>query len=148
MNQFQLTIRFLHVLSAALWLGAALSWPGALRRALRLGPPHPAPALAQARVGLGLDLGAGLATVATGLVHASPFGGGPLRIGIVVGLAVALARLALLVALARPTLRAVSDDVAAGDLDAARGAARRLPAYTGTAHLLWLIALVVMVYPL
>jgi hypothetical protein len=143
-----LILRFLHVLSAALWLGAVLSWPGALRRALKLGPPHPAPALAQARAGLGIDLGAGLATLVTGLLYASPLGGGPLRIGIVVGLALALARLVLLVALARPTLRAVSDRIAAADVEGARSASRRLPAYTGTAHLLWLLALLTMVFPL
>lgn len=142
-----LVLRFLHVLSAALWMGAVLSWPGALRRGLKLGPPHPAPAIAQARTGLGLDLGAGLATVVTGLLYVSPLGGGPLRIGIVVGLALALARLALLVALARPTLQAVSDRIGAGDIESARSASRRLPAYTGTAHLLWLLALVTMVFP-
>jgi hypothetical protein len=140
-------LRFLHILSAALWMGAALSWPGALRRALRLGPPHPAPALAQARAALGLDLGAGLATLVTGLLYASPLGGVSLRIGILIGLALALARLALLVALARPTLRVVSDRVAGGDLEGARGASRRMAAYTGTAHLLWLLALATMVFP-
>jgi hypothetical protein len=129
-------------------MGAVLSWPGALRRALKAGSPHVPPALSQARAGLGLDLGAGLATVVTGLVYASPLGGGPLRIGIVVGLALALARLALLVALARPTLRVVADEVTAGRLDAAQAASRRLPAYTGTAHLLWLLALVTMVLPM
>lgn len=146
MTRLQLAIRLLHVLSAALWMGAALSWPGALRRALALGPPHPEPALAQARGGLGLDLAAGLATVVTGLVYVSPLGGGPLRLGILIGLTAALARLALLVTVARPALRAVSDDVAAGELERARGAARRLPAYVGTAHLLWLVALGAMVF--
>ena len=148
MTSFQITLRFLHILSAALWLGAVLSWPGALRRAVKAGSSFVPPALAQARMGLGLDLGAGLATLITGLVYASPIGGGPLRIGIFVGLALALARLALLVALARPTLRAVADEVAAGRLEAAHAASRRLPAYTGTAHLLWLLALVTMVFPI
>ena len=144
---FSLVLRFLHVLSAALWFGSALSWPGALRRALKLGPPHPAPALAQARVGLGLDLGTGAATVLTGLVYASPLGGAPLRIGILIGLALALARLALLFALARPSVREISAAVASGDVEAARAASRRLPAYTGTAHLLWVLALATMIFP-
>lgn len=147
MNTFQLTVRFLHVLSASLWVGAVLFWPGALRRALKAGPPHTGPAVSQARLGLGIDLGAGLGTLVTGLIYASPFGGGPLRLGILVGLALALARLALLVALARPTLREIQDRLAAGQTDAAFGVARRIPAYTGTAHLLWLIALVLMVFP-
>lgn len=143
-----IVLRFLHVLSAALWMGSGLFWPGALRRALALGPPHPAPALAQARVGLGLDLGAGVATALTGLVYASPLGGVPMRAGILVGLLLALARLALLVALARPALRLASDAVARGDLEAARAASKKLPAYSGSAHLLWLAALIAMVFPL
>ncbi len=147
MTSFQLSIRFFHILFASLWMGAVLSWPGALRRGLKVGPPHAAPALAQARVGVWLDLGAGLATIVTGLIYVSPYGGGPLRLGILVGLALALARLALLVALARPTLREIGDEVTTGRIDAARAAGRRLPAYTGTAHLLWLLALVLMVFP-
>jgi hypothetical protein len=142
-----LVLRFLHVLSAALWLGAVLSWPGALRRGLdpRVGAAEPA--LAQARGGLGLDLVAGLATLVTGLLYASPLGGVPIRLGLVVGLALAVARLALLFALGRPTLHLVSEKLAAGDLAAARTASRRLSAYVGTAHLLWLLALVTMVFP-
>lgn len=141
-----LTLRFLHVLSAALWMGSGLFWPGALRRALALGPPHPAPALAQARAGLGLDLASGAATVVTGLVYASPLGGVSMRAGILVGLALALARLALLFAMARPALQRAAEALARGDLEAARAASKRLPAYSGSAHLAWLLALVAMVF--
>lgn len=143
-----LVLRFLHILSASLWMGSGLFWPGSLRRALALGPPHPAPALSQAQVGLGLDLGAGVATVVTGLLYASPLGGVSMRAGILVGLLLALGRLALLVALARPALRLASDALARGDVEAARGASKKLPAYSGSAHLLWLAALVAMVFPL
>ena len=143
-----LALRFLHVLSAALWMGSGLFWPGALRRALALGAPHPSPALAQARTGLGLDLGAGVATVVTGLVYASPLGGVSMRAGILLGLTLALVRLALLFALARPSLRRAANEVGAGDLEAARAASKRLPAYAGGAHLLWLLALACMVFPI
>ncbi len=141
-----LALRFLHVLSAALWMGSGLFWPGALRRALALGSPHPSPALAQASTGLGLDFGAGVATVVTGLLYASPLGGGPMRAGILLGLTLALVRLALLFALARPSLRRVADAVGVGDIENARAASRRLPAYAGSAHLLWLLALAAMVF--
>ena len=77
-----LALRFFHILSAALWMGSGLFWPGSLRRALALGPPHPAPAFAQARVGLGLDLGSGVATVVTGLLYASPLGGVTMRLAV------------------------------------------------------------------
>jgi hypothetical protein len=143
-----LAIRFLHILVAAVWLGSALFWPGALRRALGLGAPHPAPALALARKGLGLDLGFGVATLATGLVYASPLGGVPIRTGIFVGLFFAAARVALLVGLARPAVRRAGDAFAAGRLDDARTAAKPVAAYAGVAHLLWLGALVTMVFPI
>ena len=143
-----LALRFFHILSAALWMGSGLFWPGSLRRALALGPPHPAPAFAQARVGLGLDLGAGVAAVVTGLLYASPLGGVTMRAGILVGFLLALGRLGLLVALARPALRRAADALAKGDLEAARVASKKLPAYSGSAHLLWLAALVAMVFPI
>ena len=142
-----LALRFLHVLSAALWMGSGLFWPGSLRRALALGPPHAAPALAQANAGIGLDLGAGIATLATGLLYASPLGGIAMRAGILVGLVLALSRLVLLFALARPALRRASEALARGEIEAARNASKRLPAYSGIAHLLWLLALVAMVFP-
>jgi hypothetical protein len=143
-----LALRFLHVLAAALWMGSGLFWPGALRRALALGPPHPAPALEQARAGLGLDLGSGVATMVTGLAYASPLGNVPMRTGILVGFVLALGRLALLFALARPALLRASEALARGDLEAARAASKRLPAYSGSAHLLWLLALMAMLFPL
>ncbi len=141
-----LALRFFHILAAALWMGSVLFWPGALRRALALGAQHAPPALAQARVGLGLDLGAGLATLVTGLVYASPVGIVPVPPLVFVGLALALVRLALLFAIARPALRRAGAAVAAGDLEGARAAAKRFAAYAGSAHLLWLLALVTMVF--
>ncbi len=143
-----LALRFLHVLAAALWMGSGLFWPGSLRRSLALGPPHAEPALAQAHAGLGLDLAAGIATVVTGLLYASPLGGVAMRAGIIAGLVLALSRLALLFALARPALRRTSEALARNDIEAARAASKRLPAYSGSAHLIWLLALMAMVFPL
>jgi len=142
-----LVLRFFHVLAAAVWFGSALFWPGALRRALAPGAPAPAQELAQARAGVGLDLGIGLATLATGIVYMSPAGGVPFRMGLGLGLGLALLRIVLLLALARPALRRIAEATAAGDLGAARAAAKALPAYAGTAHLLWLLALACMVFP-
>jgi len=142
-----LCLRFLHILSAALWMGSGLFWPGALRRALLVEPPHPGPALEQAHAGAGLDLGAGLAVLVTGLAYASPLGGVPLRAGILLGLLLALARLVLVAVLARPALRRVKSALGEGDLASARAASRKLLGYSGSAHLLWLLALVAMVFP-
>jgi hypothetical protein len=141
-----LALRFLHLLSASLWIGSALSWPGALRRALAAAQPEPGPALAQARTGVALDLAFGIATVATGLLYMA-MGEIPLRHGLEAGFGFAVIRIVLLLVQARPALRAAAQGVAAGDLERARGAARRLPAYAGAAHLLWLLALVCMVWP-
>jgi hypothetical protein len=143
-----LLLRFFHILSAALWMGSALFWPSALRRALALGPPHASAALDQARTGLGLDLGAGIATVLFGLIYASPIGHVPMRAGIGIGLVLALARLVLLFVLGKPAIRGVAEAVGRGDVEAARMAAKRLPAYAGSAHLLWLLALIAMVFPI
>jgi len=142
-----LALRFLHLLAAALWLGAALFWPGALRRALAGGLAEARGALAQARRGTRVDLIAGLATVATGVLYLSPLGGIEPRKGLVLGAVLALARLGLLYGLARPALGQVSAALDAGDAAAAREAARRLPAYAGSAHLVWLLALAAMVSP-
>ena len=144
-----LVLRFFHVLASALWFGTALFWPGALRRALAAGTQAPAPAaaLSQARAGAGLDLWVGVATVATGTVYLSPAGGVPFRMGLGLGLGLALLRIVLLLALVRPALRRVAEAVGAGDLGAARTAAKALPAYAGTAHLLWLLALACMIFP-
>ncbi len=142
-----LVLRFLHILSAAVWFGSALFWPGGLRRALATGLGPANGALQQARAGLGLDLGAGLATVITGLLYASPLGGVQMRAGIVAGLGFAFARLALLFVLARPALRLTGDAATAGNLEAARAASKRVAAYAGSAHLLWIVALASMVFP-
>ncbi|HET9594550.1 MAG TPA: hypothetical protein VFP65_03165 [Anaeromyxobacteraceae bacterium] len=140
-----LVIRFLHITAAAAWLGAALYWPGALKRGLAAGTPGPAVALA--RTGVGLDLGLGLGLLATGLLYASPLGGAVLRTGIFVGLALSVARVLLVLVLARPGVRRAAEAAAAGRLDEARAAARPVAAYAGMAHLLWLLALAAMVFP-
>jgi len=141
------SLRFLHVLAAAGWFGTALFWPGALRRALASGPPHAEPGLRLARSGLGLDLGIGLALLATGLAYASPAGGRTLRAGVWIGLALTLVRLVLLLVLARPAVRRAGEAAAAARLDEARTAAKPVSAYAGVAHLLWLLALAMMVFP-
>ena len=137
--------RFLHILSAALWMGAALYWPGDLRRALEAGAGAPTVALRRARSALALDLGAGGATFLTGgalLSFASPS-----AFTVWVGLSAILVRVALLLALARPAVRRIDAAAQAGDLVGAKLAAKRIAAYAGVAHLLWLIALAAMVFP-
>ena len=136
-------LRFLHILSAALWLGAALFWPGDLKRALAAGAP--ALALRRARGALRLDAGAGTATVLTGGALAGM--GGVSVVTLWGGLTLALARLALVFALARPAVRRAAAAADAGELERAAGAAKGVAAYAGIAHLLWVAALALMVLP-
>ncbi len=136
--------RFLHILCAALWMGAALYWPGDLRRALDAGAPGVA--LRRASGALALDGGAGLATILTGGLLASV--GGANVVTMWGGLALAAVRLALLLLLARPAVARVASAATAGDLTGARAAAKGAAAYAGIAHLLWLLALAAMVFPL
>jgi hypothetical protein len=135
---------FLHILSAATWLGAAMWTPGDLRRTLALGRPHVDALLARARPALRLDLAAGVLTLITGIVAMGLRGGVP-RIGILVGLAAVLARLALSLAVVRPAFAGVERAVGAGDLAAAAAPAGRLAAISGIGHLLWVVALAGMV---
>jgi hypothetical protein len=136
-------LRFLHILSAALWIGAALYWPGDLKRALEAGTPDLA--LRRARSALGLDLGAGVSTILTGGALAGVAGASVVTMW--AGLAFALTRVVLLFALARPAVARAAAGAAAGDLPRARAAAKGANAYAGVAHLLWVLALAAMVFP-
>jgi hypothetical protein len=138
-------VRYLHILSAALWLGAALYWPGDLRRALDAGGVAPTLALRRARAALGLDLGAGVAVFLTGGGLASMHLGN--RLTMWGGLALVLTRVVLLFALARPAVRRASAAADGGDLPRARAAAKGVAAYAGIAHLVWAVALALMVFP-
>jgi hypothetical protein len=141
--------RFLHILCAALWMGAALYWPGDLRRALDAGGAAPGVALRRASGALALDGIAGLATILTGGFLASRYGADVVRpLTMWGGLALAVARLALLLLLARPAVQRVAAAASAGDVARARASAKGIAAYAGVAHLLWLLALVAMVFPL
>jgi len=143
-----LVIRFLHLLAAALWMGAALWWPGALRRALAGDLAHAGGALGQARRGTRVDLIAAVTTIATGLLYLwilPPRGAGT-GAGIWLGGGLAVARVGMLYGMALPALRQVEAAVGAGDSAAALATSRRLPAYAGAAHLTWLLALAAMVF--
>jgi hypothetical protein len=138
-------LKLLHVLSMATWLGAALWIPGDVKRTVAAGG-DPAALGARVRPALALDLGAGLATIVTGVlllfVH-----GLPLRTGLEAGSALGILLLALVAAAIRPAWKRVEAALAAGDRTAAAAGARRLAALSGVGHLLWLAALALMVLP-
>jgi hypothetical protein len=141
-------LRFLHILSASAWLGATLWVAGDVRRTLALGRPHPAPLPARIAPAIGLDLGAGVATLVTGLAVMFYVGGHP-RTGIMIGFALTLVRIAVVAAGLRPAWKRLATRLAAGeDVPAADGAARRMAMFSGIAHTLWLLALATMVFPI
>jgi hypothetical protein len=139
---------FLHVLSMALWLGAALWVTGDVRRALALGRPHPDALADRVRPKLGLDAAAGLATVVTGLLLMWEMSMTRPRIGIAAGFVLALVRLGLLAAVRR-AWRSIAARLAQGEaVEAGDPAARRMSMLAGMAHGLWLLALAGMVFPI
>ncbi len=142
-----LLVKFLHILVAAAWLGAALWTPGDVRRTLALGKPYTDGLPRRARPALWLDLWTGVATLLTGIALIGLYENGMPRIGVLVGLGAVLVRLAVLAVGMRPAYLAVETSVAAGNLGAAEVPARRLAMFAGIGHLLWVIALAGMVFP-
>jgi hypothetical protein len=137
---------FLHVLSAAAWLGAALWLPGDVRRTLARGRPHVEALGARAGPALGLDLAAGLATIVTGLALWGYEGFGH-RMGIELGFAASIVRVLVAWFAVRPAWAAVQAAIApSADLAAADAPARRLGMLSGIAHVLWLVALAGMIF--
>jgi hypothetical protein len=138
-------VLFLHVLSATTWLAAALWTAGDVRRTLALGRPHTDALPHRARPTLSLDLWAGVATVLTGIAMIGLQGGVP-RIGVMVGLVAALARLALMGLALLPASKAIWRALEVGDLAGAAAPAKRLGMLSGIGHLLWLVALAGMIF--
>jgi hypothetical protein len=138
-------VLLLHVLSMSVWLGAALWFPGDVKRTLAAGGDLAA-LRARVRPALALDAIAGVSTVATGLGLAAirP----PMRVGLWIGAAIGIALLGLVLAGLRPAWGRVAARLEAGDAAGAREAARALSPLAGVAHLLWLAALSLMVLPL
>src|SRR6266542_3034526 len=109
-------------MAAALWLS------GDVKRALGLGRPH-------------------LDALVTGLLLMWEEGMTRPRVGITVGFVATLVRIGLLSAMRR-SWRSIAGRLERGEVVAATdGAARRMAMLSGIAHLLWLIALAGMVFP-
>lgn len=139
-------LRFLHILFAAAWIGAALWVSGDVRRTLALGKVDLLALRARVSPALGLDLGAGGAVLVSGLVLMIMEGQVAHRIGILVGLFATLARMGVMGLALAPAWRKVEAAIGAGDLAAATAPAKKMGMFAGIAHTLWMVALAGMVF--
>jgi hypothetical protein len=142
-----LVLRFLHILSASTWLGAALWTAGDVRRTLAQGQPFVNALAARSRPAMRLDLWAGIATIITGSALVGMRYVDMPRTGIIVGFVAAALRLILLLAVTVPALNRLQAAVASGELAATALPAKRMAMISGIGHLLWVIALAGMVFP-
>ncbi len=140
-------VRYLHVLSMATWLGAALWLAGDARRSLAADPAAARAFFQRALASLRLDRWAGVATIVTGaalfhLAHVWP----ALPAALVVGMTLGVARAGLTDALLLPTVRKLQARLEAGEAPAALlPSAGRLAMLSGIGHLVWLGALAGMI---
>ncbi len=142
-------LKFLHVLCASAWLGATLWLAGDVRRTLALGRGQTGALGARVRPALGLDVGAGVATILTGILVMVAEGGGHPRTGIMVGFVLALARLVIVLAGLRPAWLAVAARLAAGEeVPPTAAPVKRMAMFSGIAHTLWVIVLAMMIFPI
>ncbi|HET8540663.1 MAG TPA: hypothetical protein VFL83_12410 [Anaeromyxobacter sp.] len=138
---------FLHVLAISAWIAAALWVAGDVKRALAMGKPHVDALAARIRPALGLDAVAGVAAIVTGALLLWEQGMTHPRPGISAGIVLALVRLFLLAGMRR-AWRGLLARIQAGEaVPADDRAARRMSMLSGIAHLMWLLALAGMVFP-
>lgn len=140
-------VRFLHVLSMAAWLGAALWLAGDARRCLAAGPDAARSFIHRALTSLRVDRWAGLATIVTGGALISLAGVGPaLPPPLIVGMALGVARAGLTDAALLPAVRKLAARLEAGEAPGnLLPGAGRLAMLSGVGHLVWLGALAGMI---
>jgi len=147
-NALHSLLVYLHVLSISTWIAAALWVAGDVKRTLGSGRPNVDLLQARVRPALGLDAIAGVTTIVTGSLLVWEERLGMPRIGISAGILLTLVRIGFLAALRR-TFRAIVARVEAGEVvPATDPAARRMSMLSGVAHVLWLLALAGMVFPI
>lgn len=144
-----LILKTLHILSAAIWLGAGLPVSRDVRRTIERGRPHTD--LLPERVNRSGKVAviAGVLTLGTGVNLVFSVGGfANVRPNIHVGFGLTLLLFAIEAGLVRPTWRRIAAILTAedGDLAEARGLTGRFAMLHGIEHLLWLVVLVLMVF--
>jgi len=141
------SLRFLHVVAIACWLGATLFLAGDARRSLAAGPDAARAFFDRALRSLRVDRVAGLATLLTGasliyLTRIWPAMPLPLMVGMTLG----ACRAGLTEGLLFPAVRRLGARLETGEAPAALlPVAGRLAMLAGIGHLIWLGALAGMI---
>jgi hypothetical protein len=143
-------VKLLHVLSMATWLASSLWLASDARRSLAAGPEATRAFVARARRSLTLERAAGGLTILTGLALLHFSGIWPnVRVGLWVGMSLAVLRAALTDAAMVPAVRRIEARLAEGAPPSAlEPLAGRLATFSRAGHALWLAALSGMVLPL
>jgi len=140
--------RIVHILFAALWIGARMATSGDARRTLEKGKPCTELLAGRMRRAATLDAVAGIVTVVSGFLLLGAMGGmAAVKAGVHIGLTAGVLCLLASLFLVTPAGSKVRAGIEADDLDAARAASKRFAAFLGVQHLLWLVALVAMCWP-
>ncbi len=138
---------FLHLLAISAWIAAVLWVSGDVKRTVALGRPHVDALASRIRPAFGLDSIAAIATFASGILIMWGQGFVPPRAGVSAGILFAAVRGGVLAYLRR-SVRAVIGRVQAGEaVSPADPVVRRMGILSGIAHLLWLLALAGMIFP-
>lgn len=138
---------FLHVLAISAWIAAVLWVSGDVKRTVVLGRPHVDALASRIRPAFGLDSVAAIATFASGILIMWGQGFVAPRAGVSAGIVLAIVRGAVLASLRR-SVRAVIGRAQAGEtVSPGEPVVRRMGMLSGIAHLLWLLALAGMVFP-
>jgi uncharacterized membrane protein len=137
----------LHVLSMAVWLGAALTIAGDVRRTISRGKPHTDILAARIERSLGINAVAATFTLLSGLGLVFAKGGfGAISPMVHAGFALALVVFATELLGLRPTVAKLGQTLANGEAKDLKSMQGRIAMFTGIGHLLKLVILVLMVF--
>jgi uncharacterized membrane protein len=137
----------LHLLSMAVWVGAALTISGDVRRTISRGKPHTDILAARIERSLGINAVAATFTLLSGLGMVFAKGGfGAISPMVHAGFALALVVFATELLGLRPTVAKLGQTLANGEAKDLKSMQARIAMFTGIGHLLKLVILVLMVF--
>ena len=148
MITFFYTLKFFHIVAAAVWFGAVLLTPGDVRRTLEMGRPHVDGLKDRLHKSVSISLRAGVLTVITGFAIIFTSGGmGAVHFRIHIGMTLAILMLGIGFLMVTPIVNTICQAIEkGGELDSAKALAPKLGMFSGINHLLWFIIMALMVF--